>query len=258
MIKAVFFDIDDTLYSHRTHGVPASAKKAIEELRKQGVLVIASTGRHMILIDHLLGTSFPFDGYVTLTGQLCLDGQRRMFYGSTIPDADMPLLLRHFQAHRIPITFTEQNRRYISFVNDHVRSVLSGASTFIPPVESWHGDPVYQAVGFCGAKDALGLMEGLTGCRMSRWTKDTDSVDIIPADGGKAAGIRKTLEHYRLSPKEIIAFGDSGNDTDMLQFAGIGVAMGNAAPDAKNAADYVTTDIDDDGIFHALRHFHLL
>ena len=55
-----------------------------------------------------------------------------------------------------------------------------------------------------------------------------------------------------------MAFGDGDNDADMLEFAQIGVAMGNGSPKAKEAAGYVTTDIDDDGIANALKHFHLL
>ena len=55
-----------------------------------------------------------------------------------------------------------------------------------------------------------------------------------------------------------MAFGDGGNDIDMLKHVGYGVAMGNAADDVKQAADYVTTEIDNDGIAHALKHFGLI
>ena len=57
---------------------------------------------------------------------------------------------------------------------------------------------------------------------------------------------------------ETVAFGDGGNDIGMLQHAGIGVAMGNAAPDVKAAADYVTTDVDNFGVINALRHLGLI
>ena len=66
------------------------------------------------------------------------------------------------------------------------------------------------------------------------------------------------LARYGLSPEECISFGDSENDIGMLQAAGIGVAMGNATPDAQAAADYVTDDCDDDGVANALRHFELI
>lgn len=55
-----------------------------------------------------------------------------------------------------------------------------------------------------------------------------------------------------------IAFGDGGNDVDMLRFAGIGVAMGNATDEPKTVADYVTDSVDDAGISNALHHFEIL
>ena len=48
------------------------------------------------------------------------------------------------------------------------------------------------------------------------------------------------------------------NDIDMFEFCEIGVAMGNASDEVKSKADYVTSDIDDDGIYNALKHFHIL
>lgn len=58
--------------------------------------------------------------------------------------------------------------------------------------------------------------------------------------------------------EQSIAFGDGGNDVTMLEYAGIGVAMGNACDAAKAAADYVTDDITADGLAKALAHFGLI
>ena len=55
-----------------------------------------------------------------------------------------------------------------------------------------------------------------------------------------------------------MAFGDGGNDISMLEYVGSGVAMGNANPPVKLIADFVTKDIDDDGIEYALKHFGVL
>jgi len=55
-----------------------------------------------------------------------------------------------------------------------------------------------------------------------------------------------------------MAFGDGGNDISMLRHAGIGIAMGNAKDDVKAVADYVTDNVDEDGIMKALRHFNVI
>jgi len=55
-----------------------------------------------------------------------------------------------------------------------------------------------------------------------------------------------------------MAFGDGGNDIDMLKHAGIGIAMENARDDVKEIADFITTSVDDDGITNALKHYNVL
>ena len=55
-----------------------------------------------------------------------------------------------------------------------------------------------------------------------------------------------------------MAIGDGENDIGMISYAGIGVAMGNASDEVKNAADYVTDTVDEDGLANALRHFGLI
>ena len=86
----------------------------------------------------------------------------------------------------------------------------------------------------------------------------SDFADILPAGGGKPNGLAHTLAHLGLTREQCIAFGDGGNDVTMLEYAGIGVAMGNACDAAKAAADYVTDDITADGLAKALAHFGLI
>ena len=93
-------------------------------------------------------------------------------------------------------------------------------------------------------------------CAVTSWS-DT-GIDIIPKNGGKSAGIQRFLEEQGLERSEIMAFGDGEKDVEMLRFAGIGVAMGNASDLVKAAADYVTDTVDNDGIEKALRHFGLI
>ena len=74
----------------------------------------------------------------------------------------------------------------------------------------------------------------------------------------KADGIAAVIERFGITADEVMAFGDGGNDSEMLKYAGTGIAMGNADDTARSAADYVTLTVDQDGISHALRHFGLL
>jgi Cof subfamily protein (haloacid dehalogenase superfamily) len=93
-------------------------------------------------------------------------------------------------------------------------------------------------------------------CDITSW--NDKAIDIIPKGGGKSAGMQVFLDKYGLERSETMAFGDGENDIDMLKFAGIGVAMGNAKDSVKAVADYITDSVDEHGIENALRHFGLI
>ena len=80
----------------------------------------------------------------------------------------------------------------------------------------------------------------------------------MPKGGNKSVGIEKLLESFGISPQETMAFGDGGNDIGMLKYVGIGVAMGNAENEVKEAADYTTDAVDEDGIYNALKYFGVI
>lgn len=81
---------------------------------------------------------------------------------------------------------------------------------------------------------------------------------MIPEEGGKGTGIVATFERYGIAPEEAIAFGDGENDLTMFDECGCSVAMGNAWDLVRERADYVTDDMDNDGIWNACKHFGLI
>ena len=96
----------------------------------------------------------------------------------------------------------------------------------------------------------------LPGCKTARWTPAF--ADIIPSDGGKEAGIDHVLAYYGISLDDAMCFGDGGNDITMLRHVPKSVAMGNANDKVKASASYVTSDVREDGIYNALKHFGVL
>ena len=84
------------------------------------------------------------------------------------------------------------------------------------------------------------------------------AVDIVPKGISKANGIDEVCKRYSILQSETMGIGDGENDIGMLQHCAIGIAMGNAIDELKAQADYVTTSVDDDGILHALKHFHVI
>lgn len=256
MVKAIFFDIDGTLLSHRSGRVPASTEAAMSQLKQRGVKLFAATGRHMLELEMLPVHKLPFDGYVTLNGQLCLDSDKTLLYDVPIDAEDTGKLISVFEEGRIPVMVIEKNDMYVNFVNPEVRAVQEAISTPTPELGVYTGNRVYQFVIYGGREQAQAIIEMAPSCKMNEWNEY--AFDIIPAIGGKDAGIQYILQHFGVSQNEIMAFGDGNNDIDMLRYANIGVAMGNAGSEVKRQADYVTEDVDNDGIWRALKHYELL
>ena len=145
---------------------------------------------------------------------------------------------------------------YLNYVSDHVLDVNNRMSITPSPLSDYRDGKIYQVCAYLRPEDEQFLDPIKDLVVMTSW--HYGGKDIIAGGGGKMSGIKRYLELAGIKREEIIAFGDAENDLEMLQFAGIGVAMGNGAEEVKAAADYVTADIDDDGIEKALKHFGLL
>ncbi|KRK78668.1 Cof-type HAD-IIB family hydrolase [Companilactobacillus nodensis] len=76
------------------------------------------------------------------------------------------------------------------------------------------------------------------------------SIDIIKPGVNKATGLNKLSDILHIKPEEMCAFGDGGNDIEMLDYVGDGVAMNNATDDVKEIADHVTKSNDNNGVIN--------
>ncbi len=256
MIKAVFFDIDGTLYSHKSQSIPDSTLKVLEILREKGIKTFVATGRHFEEIDEFPVGKLSFDGYVMLNGQICTDEKRQIVQGNPIEGKAAEYLLNAFFKHEMPVLILEKDGMYINYVNQEVIDGQAAISTAIPEIGEYTGNPIYQMVCYGGKAVEEKLIANLPNCQITRWC--AYGVDVIAKNGGKVNGIKRMLELHNIGRDEMIAFGDGENDKEMLEFSGIGVAMGNAVPKVKEIADYVTDDIDADGIWNALKYFSII
>lgn len=256
MIKAAFFDVDGTLFSHKSKQVPHGTRSALEKLRAAGILCIVSTGRMIQEMDRLPMDGLTFDGYITMNGQLTLDGNRQPLYGMPVEGEAKDYALKLFRQKRVPVILVERDRLYLNFENQKVTDVQASISSGVPPVSEYTGADLYQICVYVTGNEEHILQPIAGKCVITRWHEG--GVDIIAKGGGKRTAVLRYLEENDILPEEIIAFGDGENDVGMLQLAGIGIAMGNAEEKVKLAADYVTADIDDGGIEKALIHFGLI
>lgn len=256
MIRAVFFDIDGTLFSHKTSAIPLSALEAVEALRNNGIYAVISSGRSYQEIQDLPVIQYPFDGYILLNGQMILNEQFEVIAENAIHGKDKEKLVEVFNEKEIPLLLVEKDRMYINFYDEKVQKTQSAIATAVPQLGEYTGNDIFLASAFLTPDERIALMSQFETLKAVSW--HPYGIDILPKHSGKMQGILTWLEKTGIDREEIMAFGDAENDMDMIEYAGIGVAMGNGDDGVKAVADFVTKDIDEDGIAFALQHFGLI
>ena len=261
MIKAAFFDIDGTLVSFNTHKVSDSSKEAIRLLKEKGIKVFIATGRikkHINNIDDLV-----FDGYITANGFDCYIGEESIYRHSIAKDEIYSLMNYLKNKELFPCSIMMNSGIFINYITKEVEEVSKSINLPIPVVDNYYEflekniDNILQINLFVDANKEKELMSKIfKNCESSRW--HPAFTDVNTKGGGKHIGIDKIIEYYGIKLEETIAFGDGGNDITMIEHAAIGVAMGNANEGVKKIADYITDDVDNDGIFNALKHFNII
>ncbi|MDR1697332.1 MAG: Cof-type HAD-IIB family hydrolase [Erysipelotrichaceae bacterium] len=258
-IKLVITDIDGTLFSHTKKVVPASAVAAVKKLQEKGIKVFLCSGRNFYLIKKsgVLDYITP-DGYITMNGaNAIVDGQ--VIYKYPIPEDVVDSLIKFSKRLKFGLTLIEEKEGHINYIDERVISAHEKFGTRFPQPRTFpdHYDRVvYQAIAFCDDLDESLFLPHIRDAKSARW--DKYAVDIMPKGSDKAKGILALLEYYDLEPENVLSLGDGLNDIEMLEFSGISIAMGNAVPELKKVADYVSDDIDDDGWAKAIKHYGLI
>ncbi|MGN0983668.1 MAG: HAD-IIB family hydrolase, partial [Gemmiger sp.] len=133
MVKAIFFDIDGTLVSLRTHTAPASTLRALEELRARGVKLFIASGRPPYQIEFLSRQlPFRFDGFVLLNGQYCIDGEGQVLHRHALPQASFRELLPYLEREQIAVSFMELDGCYFNRINDRVERLWADLGGTVP------------------------------------------------------------------------------------------------------------------------------
>lgn len=258
-IKAVFSDIDQTLFSHSTKSVPLSAVHAVEDLQKKGIRFFLCSGRNAYLIrkSGVYDYMKP-DGIVTMNGAQAIVDEESIFL-HPIPEEVVDALVKFAKRLRFGLTLIEEKEGHINMIDERVISAHEKYGTRFPQPRTFpdHYDKtIYQAIAYCDDFDESLFLPHLKHCKTARW--DEYAVYIMPKDCDKARGAEATMKHFGWTMENALCIGDDANDIEMITKAGIGVAMGNAQIRVKKRADYITDKIDEDGFAKAMLKFGLI
>ena len=262
MIKAAFFDVDGTLVNFKDRKISDSSKKAIKELRENGIKVFVASGRALFQIEDLV----DFDGYITVNGCNCFvdeDNKLKEIYRVSLDKDDLFSLVDYLDKDRFLCSVITSKDIFINYIDDDVKKMYDENKIVIPESVNFREyinknyEQILQLNIFVDEnKESYLINNVLKDSKSSRW--NPNFADVNSKHGGKEVGVNKIIEYYKIDLSEIIAFGDGGNDIGMIKAAGIGVAMGNANDSVKEVADYITDDVDNDGVCKALKHYGLI
>ncbi|MCT1532204.1 Cof-type HAD-IIB family hydrolase [Sphingobacterium daejeonense] len=257
-IKAVFFDIDGTLLSFKTHEVPKSTVEAIKILQTHGIKTILSTGRSINSIDHV--KFLDFDGYITFNGGYCVTNTFEILFKQAIDKQDIESVLKYAQEQPLSFSFMSEKEITIHDVTPEIAGMYAHLNLPVPKLvnmDTVDTSSILQTNIFLGPDDEQQFMDTvMPNSLASRWTPLF--ADVNPKGLSKKVGIDIFCKHFGIELENTMAFGDGGNDISMLKHVHIGVAMGNANPEVKEIADYTTDDVDNNGIWNALKHYGVI
>ena len=258
----LFFDVDGTLWDY-TNTIRDKTKYSIRTARANGHKCFINTGRSRGFVTNRNLLDLGFDGIVSSCGTM-IEYNGKIVFNRLIPEDDA-------------IRTIETVRKY------GFRPILEGPEYLYMERADFegdmYGDKVIEEMGerLLGIDDNYGKWEiNKLSCATDvpeekrnacfEELKDLYSyiihsdtvVEMVPKGFDKGTGIYKVCELLGESIDNTFSFGDSINDKEMLLAAGTGIAMGGTFHDLSEYADYITRPLDDDGIYHAMKHFELI
>ncbi len=268
--KLIFVDIDGTLLDFNSQ-LPDLAVKAISMARANGHKVYISTGRcKPEIYDYVLNVGF--DGIVGASGAY-IETEGRIIGSRCIDKSELKTVIDYMKANDVEFSLEGEKGVYNTpnYINkmieasgkDFGEDAIKKLSAVMKITDDYDRDDINK---FCiimpegsdtkAITDYLGKYFEYDGSSIS--TKTARFGELTQKGITKAFGAKTLMEYYGVDLEDTIAFGDSSNDRSILEFCGVGVAMGNASDSIKELSDYVTDAVDKDGLYNGFRHFGLI
>lgn len=252
----VFFDIDGTLLDENKV-IPDSTKMAVRLLQEKGIHTVIATGR-VPKMFYWIQKELNIDSFVSMNGQYVMFAEQEIYANPIKPE-----LLQSIS------TLTANKGHALAYCSHDDFKVSEGNHPLIeysfdslmmsyPMVDEvyYKNRPIYQGHLYCNHGDEQLYVDRYPDFDFVKW--HDYAYDFLPKGASKAVGISKLLEYLDINKENCFAFGDGLNDLEMLTMIGTGIAMGNGAPEAKAAADLITTTSSSHGILNGLIQVGLL
>lgn len=263
-IKLLASDLDGTLIADM-RSVPKRTRAAIETAMARGVRVTIATGREWGGLTQRFASVLELNTpIICYQGALIIDPQTNETIASE--GLSLPLTRRLIdlaRLHRLSLHLFLNGKTYTEFPTEQSRSIMGYVGSDIIEV-----DDLKQAITASPIKAMIvhppAEVEGLLGRLQAALGKDLSVfrsleplIEVTSAQVSKGRALANLADYYGFAQSEVMAIGDQDNDIDMIEWAGLGVAMGNASPGAKAVADYIVPPISEEGAASAIERFVL-
>lgn len=270
MGKALFFDVDGTLVNFQGK-MPDSAKSALQKAQQNGHQIVLCSGRSKIQIYPWL-LELGFDGVIAATGAYVECGGKVVYKHFMTGEEirAVTALLDEAEAcysaqagNRMITSAIHRDRQLTRFKDLGDEEMIDQIWQYLELADNLEQyEDIEKLVYYESKMPVQAIRERLSSiCDVTESSFEAakdDSGEITCSGINKAYGMHKYIAYAGIAREDTIAFGDGPNDFDMLDYAAIGVAMGNAVEELKNRADFVTKPIDDDGVAYALGELGLI
>lgn len=264
-VKALVLDIDGTLTNSRKEITPVTAD-CIGRIQEKGCCVILASGRPLFGMRRYARELKleKYGGYL-----LSHNGARvveypseSVVYQNALPGALLPGLYDFARENGCGLATHNEDTVFSAFEPDRYVALEAHINGMPVRVE----DNFVQAVDFAIYKcfmtaqgERAGALAEELRKRYGKWASVYRSepyfIEIVSKGVDKGDSLHRLAQAVGIRREEMICCGDGFNDMSMIQYAGLGVAMGNAQPEVKAAADYVTGSNDQDGLVHVIEKF---
>lgn len=257
MIKAAFFDVDNTLYDWRSRRYIPSGVKAIQKIAKKGIKVFVCSARPYASLREfgVFDLGIRWNGVISNCGAFVTLGNRTL-RKLVMTQQKVRKLCKIATSHSLTMELvTAKTRFLIAPGNTFLENYHGTYVDAVPPVHPYRGEGVTGVLLFAPEEYDPLFQRALPELTYYRFHEC--GVDISEQEHRKGDGIDCVLRELRLKKEEVLGFGDDTQDITMRDSA-IFVCVGNGKDEVKEAADYVCPPIDEDGIEEALRHYGAL
>lgn len=253
-MKAVFIDIDGTLATELD--VPASAREGIRKLRQSGALVFICTGRSLYYVRRYFGQYA--DGFICNNGRLAVMGQRTLYDHPVERGTIEELTAVSQQCGNAVIWYGRDEGWYQGSDDDYERLKNDEQVERISKGLKENMQAYCFNIYFHQRETLHETERALEGKCIINPHGPLPHADVTVLGHDKGSALKAVTRVLKIRKKDTYAFGDGVNDLSMFEAAGYGVAMGNGSPKLKEKADFITTDIDDEGLLNGLTHCGLI